>query len=58
MKKTVAGWTEEVKTYYPREEYVKYYEKLFRIRQEIMNGPMAQIFKMWSQIEALTPPGN
>lgn len=56
MIATVKGWTEETKTFYPRPEYVEFYNKFFEIRQEIIHGPMAEIFKLWSKLEALEPP--
>lgn len=56
MIKTVKKWSQETQTFTPRSEYNEYYKKIFEIRQEIFFGPLDEIFKMWSRIEAVESP--
>ncbi len=56
MIETVKKWTEETRTFHPRPEYVEFYHRLFEIRQEILQGPMAEIYNKWDQVEQIRPP--
>lgn len=56
MIKTVKEWSKETRTFTPRTEYNEFYKKVFEVRQEIFNGPLDEIFKMWSRIESIQPP--
>ncbi len=56
MVKTVKEWSKEVRTFTPRPEYNEYYNKIYDIREEIFNGPLDEIFKMWSRLEAIKAP--
>lgn len=56
MAATVAKWTQETKTYTPQPEQVKFYDELYKVREEIFKGPLTEIFNMWNKVEALQPP--
>ncbi|MFZ5975824.1 MAG: xylulokinase [Bacillota bacterium] len=56
MAATVQSWTEKTRTFTPRPEYVDFYNKFYELRQEVILGPLSQIFDMWEKIEALEPP--
>ena len=56
MIQTVKQWSKETRTFLPRANYNDFYNKVFAVRQEIFNGPLDQIFKMWSKLEAIPQP--
>ena len=56
MVQTVKKWSQETRTFTPRAEYNDFYNQVFEVRQEIFNGPLDEIFKLWSKIETIQPP--
>jgi xylulokinase len=58
MISTVKQWSSETRTFKPRPEYTAFYNKVYRVRQEIFNGPLSEIFTLWSKVESIMPPVN
>lgn len=57
MVDLVKSWTSVGATFQTRPEYVDFYEKLFRARDELVyRGPVAEIFDRYSTIDGLVAP--
>jgi xylulokinase len=50
MKATIKDWVSFTRTFHPNPEMTKFYHELAKVREEILNGPLLEIF---NHIQAL-----
>ncbi len=59
MKATIKDWVSFTRTFNPNPEMTKFYHELAKVREEILNGPLLEIFNHIQALhDRLTPPSN
>jgi xylulokinase len=56
VKATAKSWSQETDHFDPRPEYVDFYNRFWEARQKIVDGPITEMFNLWAELEAVTPP--